>query len=166
VVRRDPEKARDPAADRTPSATTTNEAATRIAQDADSVDGLARLTSYRSAAQAIRRQDTPLEERGTRMIALMQEARAEPDRWIREIAAQIVHSQAMLMVEGDEALQQDRVRGRLEAAAHRLRAQGYMCCPTCEQRLSDPTEWSFWAALRKAEVDRLTALDREAGEAA
>jgi hypothetical protein len=100
------------------------------------------------------------------MIKLMQEARAEPDRWTREIAAQIVHSQAMLMVESVEALQQDRIRGRLEAAAHRLRAQGYTCCPECEQRLSDPTDWSFWAALRQAEVDRLTALDREAGEAA
>jgi hypothetical protein len=129
-------------------------------------DALARLTSYRSAAQAIRRQDSPLEERGTRMIALMQEARAEPDRWIREIAAQIVHSQAMLMAEGDEALQQDRVRGRLEATARRLRLQGYECCPSCEQRLSSPTDWSFWAALRRAEVDRLGALDREAGEAA
>jgi hypothetical protein len=129
-------------------------------------DPLARLTSYRSAAQAIRRQDTPLEERGARIIALMQEARSEPDPWTREIAAQIVHWQAMWMVDGAEALRQDRVRGRLEAAAHRLRAQGYTCCPTCEQRLSDPTDWSFWGSLRKAEVDRLTALDREAGEAA
>jgi hypothetical protein len=122
-------------------------------------DPLERLASYRTAAQRIRRQDAPLEERGERIVRLMQQARAEPDRWIREIAAQIVHSQAMLMVEGDEALQQDRVRGRLEAAAHRLRAQGYTCCPTCEQRLSDPTDWSFWSSLRKAEVDRLAALD-------
>jgi hypothetical protein len=129
-------------------------------------DALARLESYRSAAQAIRRQDSPLEERGTRMMALMQEARAEPGRWIREIAAQIVHSQAMLMVEGDEALRVDRTRGRLETAARRLRLQGYECCPSCEQRLSDPSDWSFWAALRRAEVDRLTALDRGAGEAA
>jgi len=127
---------------------------------------LARLSSYRSAAQAIRRQDTPLEERGARIIRLMQQARAEPDRWIRELAAQIVHAQAMWMIEGDEALRESRVRGRLESAARRLRFEGYECCPRCEQRLSDPTDWSFWAVLRKAEVDRLTALDREAGEAA
>jgi hypothetical protein len=129
-------------------------------------DALARLASYRSAAQAIRRQDTPLEERGARIIALMQEARAEPDRWIRELAAQVVHSQAMWMLEGDEALRANGTRGRLESAARRLRLQGYQCCPSCEQRLSDPSDWSFWSALRRAEVDRLAALDREAGEAA
>lgn len=129
-------------------------------------NALARLQSYRSAAQAIRGQNTPLEKRGERIIALMQEARAEPERWIREIAAQIVHSQAMWMVEGDEALRKSRIRGRLESASRRLRLQGYQCCPTCEQRLSDSSDWSFWAALRRAEVDRLAALDREAGEAA
>jgi hypothetical protein len=129
-------------------------------------NALARLASYRKAAQAIRRQDTPLEERGARIIALMQEARAEPERWIREIAAQIVHSQAMWMVEGDEALRRNRIRGRLEAAARRLRLEGYECCPACEQRLSDSADWSFWSALRRAEVDRVAALDREAGEAA
>jgi hypothetical protein len=142
------------------------DATTRHHQPESYTEPLARLSSYRSAAQAIRRQDTPLEERGARIIELMQKARAESDRWVREIAAQVVHAQAMLMVEGDEALRQSRVRARLESVARRLRLQGYECCPTCEQRLSDLTDWSFWAALRKAEVDRLTALDREAGEAA
>jgi hypothetical protein len=138
---------------------------------ADSVDArrpaaLARLSSYRSAAQAIRRLDTTLRDRGARMIALMQKARAESDRWTRELAEQVVWAQAEWMLEADEALRQNQMRGRLETAARRLRLKGYECCPTCEQRLSDPADWSFWGALRQAELDRLAALDRETGEAA
>jgi hypothetical protein len=100
------------------------------------------------------------------MIGLMQQARSEQDQWVREFAQQVVWAQAQWMLEGDEALRQSRARGRLESAARRLRLEGYECCPKCEQRLSDPSDWSFWSQLRQAEVARLEALDREGGEAA
>jgi hypothetical protein len=130
---------------------------------------LARLASYRSAAQAIRRQDATLRQRGARMVQLMQQARAEPDAWVRDLAQQIVWAQAEWMLEADEALRRSGVRGRLERASRRLRLQGYETCPECSQRLPDPSDWVFWSALRKAEVDRLEALEREdhgGGEAA
>lgn len=131
-----------------------------------SQEALARLASYRSAAQSIRRQDASVKERGDRMIALMNQARAEPDRWTRELAEQVVWAQAEWMLQASQALRVNRVRGRLERAARRLRLKGYERCPECEQRLSDPSDWTFWGALRQAEVDRLMALDHEGGEAA
>jgi hypothetical protein len=127
-------------------------------------DPLARLSSYRHAAQAIRRQDRSLGQRMARIIKLMQEARAEPDQFVREMAEAIVRAQGMWMLEGDEALDRIRTTGRLETAARKLRAEGFECCPMCEQRLSDAADWSFWTALRRAELDRLRAL--EGGEAA
>jgi hypothetical protein len=128
------------------------------------IDPLARLSSYRHAAQAIRRRQGKLGDRLKRLVTLMQQARAESDQFIREFAQQIIWAQAEWMLQGGEALLRNRTRSRLETAARRLRADGYECCPRCEQRLSDPADWSFWAALRRAELDRLQALER--GEAA
>jgi hypothetical protein len=142
----------------------------RIAEGPNSVDEgltsskpkqIARLASYRSAAQAIRRQDATLGGRDARMIALMQQARAESDPWVRDRAQQVIWAQSEWMLESDEALRQNGIRGRLERDARRLRLAGYERCHECSQRLSDPSDWRFWAALREAEKDRLMALDYE-----
>lgn len=127
-------------------------------------DPLARLSSYRHAAQAIRQQEGRVGDRMKRLIMLMQQARAETDRFIRETAQQVVWAQAEWAIQGDQALLRTRTRSRIETSARQLRAEGYECCPRCEQRLSDAADWAFWTALRRAELDRLQAL--EAGEAA
>lgn len=125
-----------------------------------------RLTNYREACQSVRRENARLGVKMARLIGLMQEARAEPDREVRELAECIVWSQSKWLLEGDEALGRQLSRDRLEAAARHLRAGGHERRPECLQRVSDPTDWAIWAGLRTLELRRLEALDRESGEAA
>jgi hypothetical protein len=127
----------------------------------ESYTELARLASYRGTAQAIRRTEGPLRQRLAKLIDLMQAARSEPDRWTREVAEGIVWAQSEWLLQGDEVLYRHGVRDRVERAARRLRLKGFESCPTCEQRLSDPSDWAFWSAFKRVEVARLEALERE-----
>jgi hypothetical protein len=94
------------------------------------------------------------------MIALAQAARSERDTWVRELAQGIIWAQVQWILEGDEALRRLKTADGLAQAARGLRLQGYERCPTCEGRLSDVGDWKYWAALGKAEIGRLEALER------
>lgn len=121
---------------------------------------LARLSSYRQAAQEIRRKSEPLNARLKRMVALVYAARAEADQFLREQAELIVIAQASILLSADSAV--PATRGRIETAARRLRQDGLAVCPLCEQRLSDVGDWAFWESIRKAELERLRALEADA----
>lgn len=125
-------------------------------------EALSRLASYRSAAQVVRREPTRLGVRLSKLIELRQAASREPDAFIRSAAEGIVWSQGQWLLEGEEALTAHRGNDPIERAARRLRARGRECCPTCQQRLSDPSDWSWWAAVRRHELQRLADLDRDA----
>jgi hypothetical protein len=127
---------------------------------------LARLSSYRTAAQRIRRDSAPLGVKLSRLIALMEKARQEPDAHTRDLAERIIYAQAAWLLEGAAALARGRGGDAVERAARRLRGQGLDRCPKCLQQLSEPATWAFWSALREVDLRRLEALDREGGDAA
>jgi hypothetical protein len=126
-----------------------------------SQDPLERLRSYRSAAQNIRREPVRLGVRLSKLIRLRQAASREPDPFVRSAAEGICWAQGQWLIEGEEALKAQGGNDPVERAARRLRASGRECCPTCEQRLTDPADWAWWAAVRRHELQRLADLDRE-----
>lgn len=124
-------------------------------------EAISRLASYRSAAQFIRREPTRLGVRLSKLIALRGAASGEPDPFVREMASALVYSQASWLLEGEEFLKRIETHDPILRAARRLRQRGLEHCPECQVRLSDPTDWEYWRALRQSQIERLRALDRE-----
>jgi hypothetical protein len=123
----------------------------------DPTEVLQKLRSYRDQARAIRLSDARLTAKLPALVDLMRAVRAEPDRFLREQGEAVVYAQASVLLEADKDIAQSR--DPIAIAARSLRAEGYETCPRCRQRLSDVTDWTFWSALRRAELKRLQALD-------
>jgi hypothetical protein len=123
----------------------------------DPTEILRRLGFYRDRARTIRLSDARLTIKLTALVDLMRAVRAEPDRFLREHGEAVVYAQASVLLEADKDLAQSR--DPIAIAARALRAEGYETCPRCRQRLSDVTDWAFWSAVKRAEVERLQALD-------
>jgi hypothetical protein len=136
-----PEKARDPAADRTPSATTTNQAATRIAQDADPIDEiLAEIRRWERAARMIADDRAlPIRQKCKALLEMMAKARRSENAAFLETA---IWRGCRHLFEGDRQVPRDVIE-----ANRRLIRRGHSACPECRRPLPSTADLDRWREL-------------------
>jgi hypothetical protein len=137
-----PEKAEGPAADWTPSTATTNQAATKIAPSADSVDKmLADIRRWEQAARLIADDEhLSVEARCAALLDLMGRARKREGAAFLEVA---IWRGCRHFFEEKRAVPRDTIN-----ALRRLRHRGLSSCPTCRRDVPDHDELDRWVALR------------------
>lgn len=125
-------------------------------------ESLELVREYRAAARLAVDADRDLRIRLLALFDLVDAARKEEDRALREWIERAIWEEAapLFGAEDDEpAIPADPV----EAAARQLRAQGYAACPSCARPLHDHLDFERWRRIRKAAADRRDARKRAVG---
>lgn len=95
---------------------------------------LATVAEYRAAARRAVHADRPLRAKCLALLDLAASARREPDSVVRDWSAQAVWREAAPLLTGRPA---SLAGDAYERAARKLRAEGYVTCPTCHSSLPD-----------------------------
>lgn len=106
---------------------------------------LALIAAYRTATKRLVHADRPLRVKCLGLLDLAEAGRAERDPTVRAWIAETLWREAEQLLTGRPA---SLAGDGYERATRKLRADGYLACPTCRSSLPDEATFDRWRLLR------------------